>query len=475
METRGAKKQELQEQISSVLSLMEEMKSSQAEQAKRHEQQQAELLDELRTSTQRQADQLDKLAQDYGGRMDTLVADQKRVEESVGALEKNLDSVKSVMQDRIGEAEDRIERLQSQQVVLASQQEELKTRFHEELLRVEAKIHAVKSTPETVATPTPLRPTAPPFVPTTTSSASEGGGARTEEEGRSSKSVRPSPFDGKSSWEAYQAQFKLLAELNHWTEQEKAAHLAISLRGPALTVLTNLPEEQRSDFSALAAALKNRFGNNHQAELNRAHLRGRTKKRDETLPELAEDIECITRLAYPEAAEAMVIVLAKDQFIDALPDEDMRLRIRQSRPPSLRQALETALELESYSLASRRAKPVREVHLERGSQQQDTGGTDLRLTCYRDLKSVWKLCNNAPSGENQDQEEGEGEEVVEALEERMVAGVVVNQATFNVTALTPPNKLAKALLQVEMTLLNLCRIRETGSSWACGAKPSYKI
>ena len=127
----------------------------------------------------------------------------------------------------------------------------------------------------------------------------------------------------------------MLAELNHWTEQEKATHLAISLRGSAVTVLTNLPEEQRSDFSALSAALKNRFGNNHQAELNRAHLRTRTKRRDETLPELVEDVERLTRLAYPEAAEAMVIVLAKDQFIDTLPDEDMRLRIRQSRPPSL--------------------------------------------------------------------------------------------------------------------------------------------
>ena len=47
----------------------------------------------------------------------------------------------------------------------------------------------------------------------------------------------------------------------------------------------------------------------------------------------------------------MVTVLAKDQFIDALPDEDTHLRIRQSRPPSLRQTLETTLELESYLLA----------------------------------------------------------------------------------------------------------------------------
>ena len=90
------------------------------------------------------------------------------------------------------------------------------------------------------------------------------------------------------------------------------------MRGSALTVLTNLPEEQRGDFTALITALKNRFGNNHQAELNRAHLRSRTKKRDESLPELAEDVEQLTRLAYPEAAETMIVVLAKDQFIDAL-------------------------------------------------------------------------------------------------------------------------------------------------------------
>ena len=67
----------------------------------------------------------------------------------------------------------------------------------------------------------------------------------------------------------------------------------------------------------------------------------------------------------------MVVVLAKHQFIDALPDEDTRLRIRQSRPTNLRQALETAMELESYAIASKKAKQVREVRLvKRGSGKE---------------------------------------------------------------------------------------------------------
>ena len=63
----------------------------------------------------------------------------------------------------------------------------------------------------------------------------------------------------------------------------------------------------------------------------------------------------------------MVEVLAKDQFVDALPDEDMCLHIRENKPTTLRDAIRLALELESYQLASRqRKKLVREPHLEEG-------------------------------------------------------------------------------------------------------------
>ena len=94
-------------------------------------------------------------------------------------------------------------------------------------------------------------------------------------------------------------------------------------------MLTNLPPDQRQDYTALASsALQARFGTAHQMELNRIKLKARTRRREESLPELAEDIERLVRLAYPDAAETMVEVLAKDQFVDALPEEDMRLRIR---------------------------------------------------------------------------------------------------------------------------------------------------
>ena len=146
--------------------------------------------------------------------------------------------------------------------------------------------------------------------------------------------------------------------------------MAVNLRGPAATVLTYLPSEDCQNFEVLTAALESRFGS---AELNRAQLSARMHHREETLPELTEDVDQLTRLAYPDATTAMLQMLAHDQFIDSLPDEEMRLRVRQNRPRSLKEALQCALELESYQLASRHqrgAGTVREVQLEEDSRQE---------------------------------------------------------------------------------------------------------
>ena len=58
------------------------------------------------------------------------------------------------------------------------------------------------------------------------------------------------------------------------------------------------------------------------------------------------------RKAYPDASTELQDVLARDHFIDALYEEDLRLRIRQARTQSLQVALETALGVESFQLAN---------------------------------------------------------------------------------------------------------------------------
>ena len=257
----------------------------------------------------------------------------------------NLESVKTTVNARFESVETMVEKTSERfERRLEEQQGSLKSELKEELLRelspTDSESGNVSQSGAGVThdivmlLPPPITATTPRF---------DTGRAR----------QRPSPFDGKIPWDVYHTQFELLAQLNKWNQGEKAAHLAVSLRDEAATVLTNLPAANRQDYEALTSALESRFGTKNQIDLYRTRLRTRSRTKEEPLAGLAEDVERLVRLAYPEASESMVQVLAKDQFIDSLCDEDMRLRILQSKPVSVRDALQTALELESFQTASR--------------------------------------------------------------------------------------------------------------------------
>jgi hypothetical protein len=137
---------------------------------------------------------------------------------------------------------------------------------------------------------------------------------------------------------------------------KKAAFLATSLKETALQVLANLSNDRRQDYRALVTALACRFGTSHRTEISKVKFKNRVRQRDEGLPALTEDIERLARLAYADAPPTIIDTLARDQFVDSLPDDDMRLRLRQERPQTLQRALELALELESFHLANRQQK-----------------------------------------------------------------------------------------------------------------------
>ncbi|ROT62946.1 hypothetical protein C7M84_019192 [Penaeus vannamei] len=159
---------------------------------------------------------------------------------------------------------------------------------------------------------------------------------------------KPSEFDGKVAWEAYLAQFELLAGAQGWDDNEKALQLVSGLRGAALEVLAHLTSQQRTVYSHVVGALQRRFGHHHQAEGYRARLKARVRARGESLPQLAQELETLVRHAYPAAAEDMVTVLTRDYFVDALQDRELQLYIKQAHPEDVQVALAKALELEAF-------------------------------------------------------------------------------------------------------------------------------
>ena len=164
---------------------------------------------------------------------------------------------------------------------------------------------------------------------------------------------KPADFDGKVAWEAYLAQFELLADAQGWSTSERTLQLVSSLRGPALEVLGHLTPAQRLVYASVVEALRRKFGHHQQADVYRARLKARVRARGETLPQLALEVETLVRRAYPAAPEDMVSVLARDHFLDALQDRDLQLYVKQAHPGDVQEALARALELEAFLRTAR--------------------------------------------------------------------------------------------------------------------------
>ena len=162
---------------------------------------------------------------------------------------------------------------------------------------------------------------------------------------------------------AFQAQLQIVSAHEGWSEAVAAQRLPAALRGPALELFGHLPAAARGNFQALCDALQRRFGTLGQVELHRAKFRSRRQISGESLHVLSNDVENLCRMAYPEALEAVLQDQAKDKFIDALLDRELRVKLREARLQSISAATQLALEIESYRIADQddRSARVRQV------------------------------------------------------------------------------------------------------------------
>ena len=135
--------------------------------------------------------------------------------------------------------------------------------------------------------------------------------------------MKPATYDGKSSWLDYKSHFEACATLGHWSEEDKAMYLAVSLRGQAQSVLGDLAAGVPKKYGELITALNERFSPPNQMELPRTQLRERKQRATDSLPELGQSIRRLTNLAYPTAPYDVRETLSKEYFIDALIDSDI--------------------------------------------------------------------------------------------------------------------------------------------------------
>ena len=227
--------------------------------------------------------------------------------------------------------------------------------------------------------------------------------------------MKPSTYDGSTPLTDYLTQFDIVSELNNWHPHTKAQYLAGMLRGDARGVLSDLDPSSQRCLPALVNALKRRFCSGDKEELNRTLLKNRVREKGESLPELAQNLRRLTKFAYPEAPSTIQDSLAKDQFLDAINDTDLRWRIFQSRPKTLDDTLEVAVECEAFHKAECqrsfnrpcRAVAVGTVESTAATENPDSKKTDELLSNLTEI--VKSLKDSLPSRSNKGANDNAGQ------------------------------------------------------------------
>ncbi|XP_042878205.1 putative golgin subfamily A member 6-like protein 19 [Penaeus japonicus] len=206
-----------------------------------------------------------------------------------------------------------------------------------------------------------------------------------EQAQRAEEQVQRVEEQAQRAWE----QAHHLVEMQTGKAEEQAYHLVemqlvTALRGPAVEVLGHLPPPQHASYTSVAEALKRRFGHHHQAEVYRARLKKRTRERGETLSQLAQDVEALVR-----RSEEMIVVLARDFFVDALQDQHLQIYVKQAHPEDLQVALARALEFEAFLKGTSGLEPA-------AQNRRDLWGRKVKMKAVS--RRVWPPPEYLPQG-----------------------------------------------------------------------------
>ena len=143
---------------------------------------------------------------------------------------------------------------------------------------------------------------------------------------RLSSSPKVPTFDGTISaqFRPWIIQFEAIARHQGWTLGERVVCLVSSLTGPAANLLIGMTLGQLDDHNFLRARLSRRYDPPEREEAHRAELRARTRRRNESADEFAENIKNLAQRAYPSADQNMLDNLVVERFREGHRNEELK-------------------------------------------------------------------------------------------------------------------------------------------------------
>ena len=133
-------------------------------------------------------------------------------------------------------------------------------------------------------------------------------------------------FDGSNTaqFRPWIIQFEAIARHQGWSAGEWVVRLVSSLTGPAANLLIGMTLEQLDDYNCLRMRLARRYDPPEREEAHRAELRARTRRRNESADEFAENIKNLAQRAYPLADQNTLDNLVVERFREGHGNEELQ-------------------------------------------------------------------------------------------------------------------------------------------------------
>ena len=154
-------------------------------------------------------------------------------------------------------------------------------------------------------------------------------------------------FNGKSKWESFICQFKMLSTSCGWNESEKLFRLSCSLRDEAADyAFCQLGPEVSGSYDMLLSALESRFKERGSVSSYISQLEARKLQHKEDVSQYVADLRHLVMKGYPTADESTRESIVCHHFINGLGDLKAATHVGMTRPRSVEEAQDA---LERYN------------------------------------------------------------------------------------------------------------------------------
>ena len=191
---------------------------------------------------------------------------------------------------------------------------------------------------------------------------------------RPSSSPKVPTFDGTVSaqFRPWIIQFQAIARHQCWTLGERVVRLVASLTGPAANLLIGMTMGQLDDYTFLVARLSRRYDPSEREEAHRAELRARTRRRNESADEFAENLKNLAQRAYTSADQNMLYNLVVERFREGHGNEELKKHLCLYPSTGLQDLIGMCVRFETHvEIGSRAHKSNEGLYTVQGSNQAE--------------------------------------------------------------------------------------------------------